>query len=1140
NALSAGTHCTTITDGNGCVASSCGTITDPTCAITLADSSTDEICVGSNGTATTSPSGGSTPYVYNWSASTGFQSTSSGTATALAAASYDVTVTGAALCTQTTTIVVSNNPGAFTTSNVCNGTSSAGASDGSSTTTPSGGTTPYTYAWSPAPATGQNTATATGLPANSYTVTVTDSNGCVASDNCVVNDPGCATTITPSSTPETCTASDGTATATPTGGTTPYSYNWAASAGAQSISSPTATGLAAGSYAVTVTDAAACPQTDLIVVSNNPGSFTTSNTCSNPTTVGGNDGSSTTTPSGGVTPYNYAWSPAPATGQNTGTATGLSAGSYTVTVTDGNGCIASDICAVNDPGCATTMTSSSTAETCTASDGTATATSTGGTTPYSYNWAASAGAQSTSSPTATGLAAGSYSVTVTDAAACTQTDVIVIGNNPGSFTVSNSCSNAITVGGSDGSSTTTPSGGVTPYSYSWSPAPAMGQNTGTATGLSAGTYSVTVTDGSGCIASDNCSISDPVCAITLTNSSTDEICTGSNGVATTVPAGGSIPYVYNWSASAGTQSTSSGTATALASASYSVTVTDAALCSQVASITVSNNSGALVANVSCTGTSSVGGNDGTAIATSTGGFSSYSYMWNNGQITQNATGLSAGNHCVTITDANGCMSSSCCSITDPSCSLSITSNSTDVLCNSDCNGTGIATPTGGVTPYAYTWSVLAGAQSTSLGIATALCPDTYGVTATDNVGCAISSSIAIGEPSILLVSYIKTDESCGSADGTATLNVSGGTSPYSYSWPSGNTANPETSLSIGSYTATATDNNGCSEMVSVVIDDISTLTASISPDKTICQGQSTSVTASGGTSYLWSTGETTPSINVTVSGSYICTVSAGGPCVDIVSSSVTVNPVPNPTISASADSICPGEAVTLTASGAQNYTWQPTLQTGSPAVVYPMPGSATYSVIGESDGCSGTSTDVEIFFYSPLPVAVAGANVTNIPVGGTVTFDGSGSVGDLFSWDFNGNGSTNTTTLTGGAFTYNTMGIYSAVLKAEIKGALCSVTDTIKIYVGDVAITEIGLGNSLTLYPNPTSGKLTIEFNLLKSDNVVIDVYNSIGELILSRQLSNVIKENYEIDLNNNARGVYLVSVRTSDDIVIRKVTLVK
>ncbi len=709
--------------------------------------------------------------------------------------------------------------------------------------------------------------------------------------------------------------------------------------------------------------------------------------------------------------------------------------------------------------------------------------------------------------------------------------------------MNNVCSSTSGVGTSDGTSTANVSGGSAPYNYAWSPAPANLQTTATATGLPTGAYSVTVTDVNGCTATDFCVVSQPNCSISVSNSSTSATCAASDGTATVVPAGGTAPYGYSWSANAGTQSNLTGTATGLTAGIYLVTIADPTFCVTVSSITVSNTAGSVIANTSCTPTSTIGNNDGSSSTIVSGGLAPYSYNWSPapaaGQNTSTATGLTAGNYFVTITDANGCFVVDNCSVSDPGCAMTATLASATTTCVGMCDGTATTSTSGGNGPYAYTWSANAGTQSASSGIATGLCAGTYQVTVIDNNSCSATASVMINDPAPLLVSYSSTDESCGLSDGTATLNVSGGTTPYIYAWPSGNSANVESGLTAGSYQATVSDFGTCSDTVTIIINDGGGITGSITPDTSICQGQTMLLTATGGTSYTWNTGETTSFILVSTGGIYNCSVSNGGACIDVVSTSVSVNPIPNPIITASDDTICPGFPVTLTASGASSYTWTPTLQTGSQVVVYPTPSQPVYSVIGNNNGCVSTPVPIQINFYSPLPTAVASSNVTSVPVGGTVTFDATGSVADQFSWDFDGNSTTDATTISG-SYTYNSSGIYDAVLTASLSSGICTSTDTITILVGNVGISDETSGNMIEVYPNPTSGKLSIDYDLNSINTLSVDIYNTIGERIYQTTLSDIQSGKHTIDLANNARGIYFVSIRSNKDVITHKITLVE
>lgn len=371
----------------------------PSCSpATFASTTVDAGCGASNGSATANQTNGVAPFAYLWD-DLGAQTTV--TATGLPAGIYIVTVTDANGCIGMDTLNVLNSGAPTGTGTATN--AGCGASDGTATATVTGGNTPYTFLWDDAGS--QTTATATGLPAGTYTCTIVDNVGCVLVLSVTVVNPA-APTGTATSTDAGCGATDGTATATPTGGTAPYTYAW--DDGASQVTA-TATGLAAGSYNCTVTDASGCSVVLTVTVANPAAPAGTTTVDASPTCNGDSDGSATATASGGAAPYTYLWDDAAA--QTTATATGLPAGTYNCTITDANGCSVSVSVTVNEPAVlGATGTDGM--------DGTVTANATGGTAPFTYSWD-DAGAQTTA--TATGLSAGTYTCTITDANGCTTT-----------------------------------------------------------------------------------------------------------------------------------------------------------------------------------------------------------------------------------------------------------------------------------------------------------------------------------------------------------------------------------------------------------------------------------------------------------------------------------------------------------------------------------------------------------------------------------------------------------------------------------------------------------------------------------------------------------------------------------------------
>ncbi len=356
---------------------------------------------------------------------------------------------------------------------------SCGGSSGSATVSVIGGISPYTYSWNPGGASG---ATASNLSAGTYTVTAKDNNGCSATASATITQSGGSFNVTASVTTNVACngGSTGSASATVSGGTSPYTYSWT---GGKTTSS--ATGLSAGTYTVTVTDNGCSVSASVIITQ--PVAISITKTVTAATCNGGSTGKIVATVSGGTSPYTYSWSPS---GGSTATASGLSAGTYTLHVTSNLGCTATSSATITQPAAMTT-TKTVTEVTCNGgATGKIVATVSGGTSPYTYSWSPRGG----STATATGLSAGTYTLLITSHAGCTATTTATI-TQP---TVLSGRISSSTCSGSKGSVTVAGSGGTSPYTYSWNPG---GKTTATVTGLSAGTYTITLHDHSDCSAS---------------------------------------------------------------------------------------------------------------------------------------------------------------------------------------------------------------------------------------------------------------------------------------------------------------------------------------------------------------------------------------------------------------------------------------------------------------------------------------------------------------------------------------------------------------------------------------------------------------------------------------------------------------
>jgi hypothetical protein len=422
---------------------------------------------------------------------------------------------------------------------------------------------------------------------------------------------------------------------------------------------------------------------------------------------------------------------------------------------------------------------------------------------------------------------------------------------------------------------------VAPYTYLWS----NGQTDATISGLAAGTYTVTVTDANLCTDTESVTITQPAAAVLAAiNDSTNVLCYGGlTGSATASASGGVAPYTYLWS-NGQTDATISG----LAAGTYTVTVTDANLCTDTESVTITQPENAF--NITLTEKTDLlcyGDASGTINISVSGGTPTYTYNWSNGATTQDISELTAGTYKVIVTDANGCVDSLEVEIGQTASPLIVSLNYRDIIgCYGAATGYIDIDVTGGTPGYTYNWSN--GATTQDIGSLTA---GIYKVIVTDANGCVDSLEVEITQPaSELIVSLInKVDNICyGDASGAINIQVLGGTRSYSFSWNNGATSQNISGLTAGIYTVTVTDEFGCIKTLDVEIEQpASPLTITINSKDTVnCYGEATgsvNIDVTGGTaaySYLWSNGATSQDISNLIAGTYKVIVTDANGCVD--------------------------------------------------------------------------------------------------------------------------------------------------------------------------------------------------------------------------------------------------------------------
>lgn len=510
----------------------------------------------------------------------------------------------------------------------------AGSATGSATVVVAGTNGVPTYNWS----NGAGTDVASNLTAGTYSVTVVDGAGCFGSATVTLTDPT-AISISQTTTNVSCNGgANGMVSLSVSGGTGPYSYTWYDNTHSSSHS-----GLSAGNYTVTVADAHSCTVSATYSISQ-PNALSLSGQTIDATCAGIPTGAINVTTTGGTASYSYYWS----NGLTTEDISNLQSGAYSLTVIDNNQCSASGSFTINQP-TAISATGQISNPSCTSGNTSIIDLTTGGgTAPYYFNWS---NGELTEDILA--LGSGIYAVTITDNNSCSASFSFTVNSDTLSVTAQQT--NILCNGLNSGAITATPAGGTTPYSYSWS----TGANGSTIDNLIAGTYSITVSDNSGCQISEMYTITEPA-AITVTSTSVPVTCWGDqNGSLSLQVSGGMGPFSFSWS-----DGDTSQTRLNLNSASYVVTITDVNNCSVIHNDLVGTPQ-LLEVDLIPVDVTTVNGNDGQVESSTAGGVMPFTYQWNNGSTSSNLINVSAGTYCVTLTDAHGCTVSDCAQVQQP-------------------------------------------------------------------------------------------------------------------------------------------------------------------------------------------------------------------------------------------------------------------------------------------------------------------------------------------------------------------------------------------------------------------------------------------------------------------------------------------
>ena len=846
--LEAGVYTVITTDFNGCEVIDSTSVIEPT-LLTSSITDTSHVACFCTGVATVTPTGGTAPYSYSWNDPV---SQTDSIAVNLCAANYEVLVTDANGCKDTSYVSIRDTSGFVTDIvdstmiecfGICNGSALARAENG---------VQPYNFIWDDDSFT--NDSLVNNLCSGTFTVTISDALGCTHIQSITITEAD-SLELTLLDTNVSCNgACDGKARVVMEGGTPPYYYQWNDD---DNSSTAFIDSLCIGNYVVQVLDSNGCSTTDTINIAEPPELVAFINPYTPISCFGENDASLTAMPTGGVGPYTYLWS----TGESSKVITDKEPDTYSVTITDSLNCSDDTSLVVVEPVQLTTLITDTIHLLCASvPNGSATVTPSGGTQPYTYDWFDAPGSQTDS--IATSLPIGIYNVEVIDSRGCSDTAQVTI-TGPPVFSVGIITYTPASCDICDGTAIATPTGGVGPYVYDWYNTPS---NSGDSlvNGLCAAQYNVSVTDANGCIDTAGVVISGPAGFTASVIDTSMVTCNGlSDGFAVAFADGGQAPYSFLWNDLSTTQNDS---VIGLTEGHYSVVVSDDNGCNAFASVYITQPEVLEATITSASPTSCSSACTGDATVEVSGGTGPYNYIWDDlsSQTTATAYNLCAAQYSVEVTDSLGCKDTVTSLIVGPD-SLTVAIDSiVNASCKGDCDGSVAITPMGGVGGYSYVWDHPNATEDTILSD---LCSGEVNAQITDGNGCLAFANIFIGEPNELIVSIAdSSDVFCNEgSSGWALVQITGGTQPYSIQWNDAiaQTTDTAKNLVAGTYTVTITDANGCSDSADVTIEQPDAIIATISNVEHIlctgfCIGKAT-LNVSGGTvgegyTYLWENG----------------------------------------------------------------------------------------------------------------------------------------------------------------------------------------------------------------------------------------------------------------------------------------------
>lgn len=869
----AGTHTIIVRDANLCTRTITYTLTQPTALLVSAAATVNPLlCFGNTTTITVTASGGTTPYQYRIN---GGALQPSNLFTLRGAGTYTLTVQDAGGAITSTTLTITQ-PTQIT---ISQSSTAILVNGGTSTTTvtATGGTGTKNYSRDGGAFQASNVFTL--VPAGTHTITVRDANLCTNTLTYTLTQPSVlSATAAGAVNPLLCFGNTTTITVTATGGTTPYTYNIN---GGAFQSSNLFTGRGAGTYTLVTHDASGATfTTNLTITQPTQITITESHTA---IVVNGGTSTVTVTAGGGTGAKNYAIDGGAF--QVSNVFAGVLAGNHVLQVRDANLCINTFVFTITQPTALVVSASAGTIA-CNAGTTTATVTASGGTPPYQYR----VGAGTLQSSNLFTVSAGTFVFTVVDAGGATVSSASITVTQPTATGISINATPS-----APATVTVTATGGVGTKNYRLDAGAFQASNVFTA--VAAGNHTITVRDANLCTASVTFSVGATLGITAITNSI---LCNGGTAQITIGATGGTPPYT-----GPGIYFQGVGTTT--------YTVTDNAGHVHDTTIVLTQPS-AIAASVS-TGTILVNGGTTTATVTASGGVGTLTYSLDGGsfQSSNLFSGVSAGNHVVTVKDGNNCTTTRNFTLTQPGI-LGITASPTAIACYNS-TSTVTLSGSGGTTPY--TFRVDGGTQQSS-GVFPGIVAATHTFTVIDAFGALKDTIITITQPSQISISVSTGTILINGGNTTVTVTASGGTGSLTYSIDGGSYqgSNSFAGILAGSHTISVKDANNCTNTNTFSISQPGQLIITISRGAAIsCYGgtQTITIAATGGTTPYTVTGGSPQS---KLAGTYTFTITdAFGAIADTI---ITVTEPTQISISVSTGTIVVNggtTTATITASG---------------------------------------------------------------------------------------------------------------------------------------------------------------------------------------------------------------------------------